>query len=57
MPEDRMTLATPALLSSAIPLLTLAFTDRFLTLAALVRNRDLRNIEEHEPARAGRRRP
>jgi hypothetical protein len=57
MPEDRMTLATPALLFSAIPLLTLAFTHRFLTPAALVRNRHRRDIEEHQPARVGSRRP
>ena len=38
MPEDRMTLATPALLFSAISLLMLAFTNRFLALASLVRS-------------------
>jgi hypothetical protein len=38
MPEDRMTLATPALLFSAISLLMLAYTNRFLALAHLVRN-------------------
>jgi hypothetical protein len=38
MPEPRMTLATPALLFSAISLLMLAFTNRFLALAALVRS-------------------
>jgi hypothetical protein len=38
MPETRITLATPALLFSAISLLMLAFTNRFLALAALVRN-------------------
>ena len=37
MPETRITLATPALLFSAISLLMLAFTNRFLTLASLVR--------------------
>ncbi|HEX9188690.1 MAG TPA: DUF2721 domain-containing protein, partial [Vicinamibacteria bacterium] len=37
MPESRMTLATPALLFSAISLLMLAYTNRFLALAALVR--------------------
>jgi hypothetical protein len=37
MPTDRITLATPALLFSAISLLMLAFTNRFLALAALVR--------------------
>ena len=35
MPETRITLATPALLFSAISLLMLAFTNRFLALAAL----------------------
>lgn len=34
----RITLATPALLFSAISLLLLAFTNRFLALASLVRN-------------------
>ena len=38
MPEARITLATPALLFSAISLLMLAFTNRFLALASLVRN-------------------
>ena len=38
MPESRITLATPALLFSAISLLMLAFTNRFLALAHLVRN-------------------
>ena len=38
MPDARLTLATPALLFSAISLLMLAFTNRFLALAALVRN-------------------
>lgn len=38
MPGTRITLATSALLFSAISLLMLAFTNRFLALAALVRN-------------------
>jgi hypothetical protein len=38
MPENRINLATPALLFSAISLLMLAFTNRFLALAALVRS-------------------
>ena len=38
MPEARISLATPALLFSAISLLMLAFTNRFLALASLVRN-------------------
>ena len=37
MPDERITLATPALLFSAISLLMLAYTNRFLALAALVR--------------------
>jgi hypothetical protein len=37
MPGTRITLATPALLFSAISLLMLAFTNRFLALANLVR--------------------
>lgn len=37
MPEARITLATPALLFSAISLLMLAYTNRFLALANLVR--------------------
>jgi Protein of unknown function (DUF2721) len=38
VPENRITLATPALLFSAISLLMLAFTNRFLALASLVRS-------------------
>ena len=38
MPEARITLSTPALLFSAISLLMLAFTNRFLALASLVRS-------------------
>jgi uncharacterized membrane protein YtjA (UPF0391 family) len=38
MPDTRISLTTPALLFSAISLLMLAFTNRFLALAALVRN-------------------
>jgi magnesium-transporting ATPase (P-type) len=38
MPDAQITLATPALLFSAISLLMLAFTNRFLALAALVRS-------------------
>ena len=38
MPDPAITLATPALLFSAISLLMLAFTNRFLALAALVRS-------------------
>jgi magnesium-transporting ATPase (P-type) len=38
MPEPRITLSTPALLFSAISLLMLAFTNRFLALASLVRS-------------------
>jgi len=38
MPEARISLATPALLFSAISLLMLAFTNRFLALANLVRS-------------------
>jgi len=38
MSEPSFTLATPALLFSAISLLMLAFTNRFLALAALVRS-------------------
>ena len=38
MSEARITLATPALLFSAISLLMLAFTNRFLALASLVRS-------------------
>jgi hypothetical protein len=37
LPLEPITLATPALLFSAISLLMLAFTNRFLALAALVR--------------------
>jgi hypothetical protein len=38
MPVERITLATPALLFSAISLLMLAFTNRFHSLAVLVRS-------------------
>ncbi len=38
MPVEHITLATPALLFSAISLLMLAFTNRFHSLAVLVRN-------------------
>jgi hypothetical protein len=38
MPAERITLATPALLFSAISLLMLAFTNRFHSLAVLVRS-------------------
>ncbi len=38
MPDSQITLATPALLFSAISLLMLAFTNRFLALASLVRS-------------------
>jgi magnesium-transporting ATPase (P-type) len=47
MPETRITLATPALLFSAISLLMLAFTNRFLALAALVRN--LHSLYKEKP--------
>jgi hypothetical protein len=38
MEDLKLSLATPALLFSAISLLLLAYTNRFLALAALVRN-------------------
>ncbi|MDR2562548.1 MAG: DUF2721 domain-containing protein [Prevotellaceae bacterium] len=38
MGENELTLTTPALLFSALSLLMLAFTNRFLALAQLVRN-------------------
>jgi glucose uptake protein GlcU len=38
MIESKLTLTTPALLFSAISLLLLAYTNRFLALAALVRS-------------------
>ena len=47
LPETRITLATPALLFSAISLLMLAFTNRFLALAALVRS--LHGLYKEEP--------
>ncbi len=40
-----LTLATPALLFSAISLLMLAYTNRFVTLASLVRNLHAKYIE------------
>lgn len=43
------TLTTPALLFSAISLLLLAFSNRFLSLAALMRDLRLRYKENHDP--------
>ena len=43
------TLTTPALLFSAISLLLLAYTNRFLALAALMRDLRLRYKENHDP--------
>jgi hypothetical protein len=45
MPDERITLAAPALLFSAISLLMLAYTNRFLALAALVRSLHALNKE------------
>ena len=44
-----LTLATPALLFSAISLLLLAFTNRFLALATLVRNLHTQYKENPDP--------
>jgi len=44
-----LTLNTPALLFPAISLLLLAYTNRFLALAALIRNLHDRNKEQHDP--------
>ncbi|MDG5765896.1 DUF2721 domain-containing protein [Balneolales bacterium ANBcel1] len=43
-------LATPALLFPAISLLLLAYTNRFLTLATLIRNLHKRYQEDGDPA-------
>jgi hypothetical protein len=45
----QLDLATPALLFPAISLLLLAYTNRFLTLATLIRNLHQRYQKEHEP--------
>lgn len=42
-------LATPALLFPAISLLLLAYTNRFLTLATLIRNLHSKYQKEHDP--------
>jgi uncharacterized membrane protein YfcA len=47
MIQPQLTLATPALLFSAISLLLLAYTNRFLTLATLVRSLYAKYKEDH----------
>ncbi len=44
-----LTVATPALLFPAISLLLLAYTNRFLALAALIRDLQSRYRDTHEP--------
>ena len=44
-----LTLTTPALLFPALSLLMLAYTNRFLTLASLIRELHRRYQTEHEP--------
>ncbi len=48
-----LTLTTPALLFPALSLLMLAYTNRFLTLANLIRELHHRYQTEHEPGVAG----
>ncbi|OQA13149.1 MAG: hypothetical protein BWY63_03570 [Chloroflexi bacterium ADurb.Bin360] len=48
-----LTLTTPALLFPALSLLMLAYTNRFLTLASLIRELHRRYQTEHEPGVAG----
>jgi len=48
-----LTLTTPALLFPALSLLMLAYTNRFLTLASLIRELHRRYQTEHEPGLAG----
>ena len=48
-----LTLTTPALLFPALSLLMLAYTNRFLTLASLIRELHRRYQTEHEPDVAG----
>ena len=45
----KLTLTTPALLFSAISLLLLAYTNRFLTIAQLVRNLHAKYKEKADP--------
>ena len=45
----KFTLTTPALLYSAISLLLLAYTNRFIALAALVRDLHRQYSEQHDP--------
>src|SRR4051812_44221967 len=47
-PPMEITLATPALLFPAITLLMLAYTNRFLGLASLIRNLHQRWTESHD---------
>ncbi|MDX9955040.1 MAG: DUF2721 domain-containing protein [Anaerolineae bacterium] len=48
-----LTLTTPALLFPALSLLLLAYTNRFLTLASLIRELHRRYQMDHEPGVAG----
>lgn len=48
-----LTLTTPALLFPALSLLMLAYTNRFLTLANLIRELHRRYQTEHDPGVAG----
>ncbi|MDN3516405.1 DUF2721 domain-containing protein [Aquisalimonas lutea] len=48
LPAMELTLATPALLFPAISLLLLAYTNRFLALAALIRDLQSRYRDTHE---------
>ncbi|RSK38553.1 DUF2721 domain-containing protein [Mangrovimonas spongiae] len=45
---QQLTLTTPALLFSAISLIMLAYTNRFLAYAAVVRNLHSKYIEQHD---------
>ena len=49
-----LTLTTPALLFPAISLLLLAYTNRYLTIAGLIRDLYSANIEEKNAVYSGR---
>lgn len=48
MDTEQITLTTPALLFPAVSLLLLAFTNRYLALASLIRNLHARYQDKHE---------
>ena len=54
---DQLTLTTPALLFSAISLLLLAYTNRFLAYATVVRNLHMQHKENRSKAELGEANP